>query len=210
MPFLKAQLRIIKPKVIIALGKIAADGFLGFDPKRRLGDVRGNWDNYEGFPIMVTYHPSYLLHNPSKTGKRKVWEDMLKVMEQTGKSISEKQLGFFSDLLDAIFMSVQKILLVLGGDPPSEDLLRWRIEESDLSVAVDSGWLAFRHAGLIPDILIGDMDSWQGVESDVPNSVEWIIEKDQEKTDFQKAIQWVLSCENPKELVVLGGAWETI
>ena len=84
-------------------------------------------------------------------------------------------------------MSVQKILLVLGGDPPSEDLLRWRIEESDLSVAVDSGWLAFRHAGLIPDILIGDMDSWQGVESDVPNSVEWIIEKDQEKTDFQKA-----------------------
>jgi DNA polymerase len=44
---------------------------------------------------MVTYHPSYLLHNPSKTGKRKVWEDMLKVMEHVGASISEKQLGFF-------------------------------------------------------------------------------------------------------------------
>ena len=168
------------------MGKIAADGFLGFDPKRRLGDVRGNWDNYEDFPIMVTYHPSYLLHNPSKTGKRKVWEDMLKVMEQTEKVLVKKQLGFFSDLLDAIFMSVQKILLVLGGDPPSEDLLRWRIEESDLSVAVDSGWLAFRHAGLIPDILIGDMDSWQGVESDVPNSVEWIIEKIRKKRIFKR------------------------
>jgi DNA polymerase len=44
---------------------------------------------------MVTYHPSYLLHNPSKIGKRKVWEDMLKVMEYVGASISEKQLGFF-------------------------------------------------------------------------------------------------------------------
>ncbi len=95
MPFLKAQVDIIKPKVIIALGKIATDGFLGFDSKRRLGDVRGNWNDFDGIPLMVTYHPSYLLHNPSKSGKRKVWEDMLKVMERVGTSVSEKQLGFF-------------------------------------------------------------------------------------------------------------------
>jgi DNA polymerase len=95
MPFLKAQLEIVKPKVIVALGKSATDGFLGFDSKRRLGDVRGNWSDYNGIPLMVTYHPSYLLHNPSKSGKRKVWEDMLKVMEHVGTSISEKQLGFF-------------------------------------------------------------------------------------------------------------------
>lgn len=95
MPFLKAQLEIVKPKVIVALGKSATDGFLGFDSKRRLGDVRGNWSDYNGIPLMVTYHPSYLLHNPSKSGKRKVWEDMLKVMEHVGASISEKQLGFF-------------------------------------------------------------------------------------------------------------------
>ncbi len=95
LPYLKAQLEIVQPKVIISLGKIAADGFLGFDPKRRLGDVRGNWNKYEGIPLMVTYHPSYLLHNPSKTGKRKVWEDMLMVMERVEASISEKQKGFF-------------------------------------------------------------------------------------------------------------------
>lgn len=95
MPFLKAQVEIVKPKVIIALGKSATDGFLGFDSKRRLGDVRGNWSEYNGTPLMVTYHPSYLLHNPSKAGKRKVWEDMLKVMERVGANISEKQLGFF-------------------------------------------------------------------------------------------------------------------
>ena len=94
-PFIKAQIEIVQPKVIIALGKTATDGFLGFDSKRRLGDVRGNWNEYEGTPLMVTYHPSYLLHNPSKSGKRKVWEDMLKVMERVGTSISEKQQGFF-------------------------------------------------------------------------------------------------------------------
>ena len=95
MPFLRAQIQIVQPKVIIALGKSATDGFLGFDSKRRLGDVRGTWSEYNGIPLMVTYHPSYLLHNPSKSGKRKVWEDMLKVIENVGASISEKQLGFF-------------------------------------------------------------------------------------------------------------------
>lgn len=95
LPFLRAQLEIVQPKVIISLGKIATDGFLGFDPKRRLGDVRGKWNEYEGIPLMVTYHPSYLLHNPSKAGKRKVWEDMLMVMERVGVSISEKQKGYF-------------------------------------------------------------------------------------------------------------------
>jgi len=44
---------------------------------------------------MVTYHPSYLLHNPSKSSKRKVWEDMLKVMEKLELPISEKQRSFF-------------------------------------------------------------------------------------------------------------------
>jgi DNA polymerase len=95
LPFLRAQLEIVQPKVIISLGKIATDGFLGFDPNRRLGDVRGKWNEYEGIPLMVTYHPSYLLHNPSKAGKRKVWEDMLMIMERVGASISEKQKGYF-------------------------------------------------------------------------------------------------------------------
>jgi len=95
LPYLKAQLEIVKPKVVVALGKTATDGLLGVDPQRRLGQMRGTWHQYEGTPLMVTYHPSYLLHNPSKSSKRKVWEDMLLVMEKLGLSISEKQRGFF-------------------------------------------------------------------------------------------------------------------
>jgi uracil-DNA glycosylase family 4 len=95
LPYLKAQLDIVKPKVVVALGKTATDGLLGADPQRRLGQMRGTWHQYEGTPLMVTYHPSYLLHNPSKSSKRKVWEDMLLVMEKLGLSISEKQRGFF-------------------------------------------------------------------------------------------------------------------
>ena len=95
LPYLKAQLEIVKPKVVVALGKTATDGLLGADPQRRLGQMRGTWHQYEGTPLMVTYHPSYLLHNPSKSSKRKVWEDMLLVMEKLGLSISEKQRGFF-------------------------------------------------------------------------------------------------------------------
>ena len=95
LPYLKAQLEIIKPKIVVALGKTATDGLLGPDPQRRLGQMRGNWHEYEGIPMMVTYHPSYLLHNPSKSSKRKVWDDMLLVMEKLELPISEKQRSFF-------------------------------------------------------------------------------------------------------------------
>ena len=96
LPYLKAQVEIISPKVIVALGKTATDGLLGHDPNRRLGEDRGKWKQFEGIPLMVTYHPSYLLHNPSKSGKRKVWEDMLMVMDKLDLTISEKQRGFFT------------------------------------------------------------------------------------------------------------------
>lgn len=95
LPYLRAQLEVVQPKVIVALGKTATDGLLGHDPNRRLGQMRGNWHDYSDIPMMVTYHPSYLLHNPSKSSKRKVWEDMLMVMERLELPISEKQRGFF-------------------------------------------------------------------------------------------------------------------
>lgn len=95
LPYLRAQIEIVSPKVVVALGKTATDGLLGHDPNRRLGDCRGKWSELDGIPLMVTYHPSYLLHNPSKASKRKVWEDMLLVMEKMEMSISEKQRGFF-------------------------------------------------------------------------------------------------------------------
>ena len=57
--------------------------------------LRGRWHEFQGIPLMATYHPAYLLRNQSLTEKRKVWEDMLKVMERTNLPISEKQRGFF-------------------------------------------------------------------------------------------------------------------
>tara|TARA_B110000008_G_scaffold278233_1_gene321443 strand:- start:2132 stop:2770 length:639 start_codon:yes stop_codon:yes gene_type:complete len=98
------------------------------------------------------------------------------------------------------------ILMVLGGEPPGDEILKWYIEESDLTIAVDSGWLAFRHAGVFPNILIGDMDSWTGVKAEVPDDVEFIEDKDQNSTDFQKALGLMDSRDVAvNKLVILGG-----
>ena len=95
LPYLRAQLSIVQPKVVVALGKTAVDGFLGRDPKRRMTRIRGQWQEFEGIPLMPTFHPSYLLRNTSLETKRQVWEDMLAVMDKVGMTISEKQRAFF-------------------------------------------------------------------------------------------------------------------
>jgi len=95
LPFLRAQLEIVKPKVIVALGKTAVNGLLGPDPTRKMTKFRGQWQTFDGVPLMPTFHPSYLLRNQASTIKRQVWEDMLAVMERVGMPISEKQRGFF-------------------------------------------------------------------------------------------------------------------
>lgn len=95
LPYLKAQVAIVKPKVIIALGATAVNGLLGPDNKRRMGEIRGKWFEFQGVPLMVTFHPSYLLRNDTSYAKRQVWEDMLKVMEQLHFKISDKQRKFF-------------------------------------------------------------------------------------------------------------------
>lgn len=95
LPYLKAQVAIVQPKVIVALGATAVRGLQGLSQNPRMGDLRGKWSDYEGTPLMVTYHPSYLLRNQSLKRKREVWEDMLLVMEKLGLSISEKQRGYF-------------------------------------------------------------------------------------------------------------------
>lgn len=97
LPYLKAQIQIVQPKLIVALGATAANGLLGFDKNRKLKDVRGKWLSYEDTPILITYHPSYVLRNGTKRTKRQIWEDMLKVMEKTELPISEKQKGYFSE-----------------------------------------------------------------------------------------------------------------
>ncbi len=93
LPYLRAQIEIIQPRVVVALGATAMEGLLGeTSPMARL---RGRWHEFAGIPLMATYHPSYLLHKPSLGEKRKVWEDMLLVLERLEKPISDKQRGFF-------------------------------------------------------------------------------------------------------------------
>jgi DNA polymerase len=95
MPYLKAQIEIIKPKVIIALGNTAVTGLLGHDPKRRMGQVRGKWHTYEGTDLMISFHPAYLLRNDTLKTKRMLWEDMLEVMRKVDLPINEQQAAYF-------------------------------------------------------------------------------------------------------------------
>jgi len=93
LPYLREQIAIIKPRVLVALGKTAMAGLTGAEES--MGAMRGRWFTFENIPLLATYHPSYLLRNGSNAEKRKVWEDMLLVMEKLGMPISEKQRGFF-------------------------------------------------------------------------------------------------------------------
>lgn len=97
LPFLRAQIEIVAPDVIIALGSTAAQGLLGAGSFKALGEVRGRWHEFAGRPVMVTYHPSYILRNGSNRSKRAIWEDLLLVMERAGLAISERQRGYFLD-----------------------------------------------------------------------------------------------------------------
>ncbi|HVM51002.1 MAG TPA: uracil-DNA glycosylase family protein [Candidatus Acidoferrum sp.] len=93
IPFLHEQIDLIRPKVLVALGGTAVEGLLG----KTIGitRLRGTWKVYRGIPLMPTYHPAYLLRNQSPMEKRRVWEDMLKVMEKLDLPISEKQRNYF-------------------------------------------------------------------------------------------------------------------
>lgn len=93
LPFVMAEIQVVKPKIIIALGVTATKGLLGSEEK--IGELRGKFHQVAGIPLRATYHPSYLLHNEQTAEKRKVWEDMLAVMEQIKMPISDKQLRYF-------------------------------------------------------------------------------------------------------------------
>lgn len=95
LPYLKAQLAVVKPKVVVALGATAVNGLLGYDSNRKMNKVRGVWHDFEGISLMITYHPSYILRNRSNKVKRTVWEDMMAVMEHLQIPISEKQRRYF-------------------------------------------------------------------------------------------------------------------
>lgn len=76
--FLFRQLMVIKPKAICALGSTAAKAVLG--TKEGVTKLRGNWQKWRDIPVMVTYHPSYLLRPYNQNAKREAWEDLKKVL----------------------------------------------------------------------------------------------------------------------------------
>jgi len=93
LPYLQQQIDLIQPKVLVALGAIAVEGLLGKGDG--ISKLRGKFQSFRGIPLMPTFHPAYLLRNQALAEKRKVWEDMLLVMEKLELPISEKQRNFF-------------------------------------------------------------------------------------------------------------------
>jgi DNA polymerase len=80
-PFLKAQLKALNPKVIVCLGKFATQTLLR--ESTTISRLRGQWREYEGIPLMPTYHPAYLLRTPED--KKLAWADLQQVMKRFGK-----------------------------------------------------------------------------------------------------------------------------
>lgn len=92
-PWLHEQIDLIQPEVMVALGATAVEGLLG--KTEGITRLRGHWQSYRGIPLMPTFHPAYLLRNQAPAEKRKVWEDMLAVLEHLRLPISPKQRNFF-------------------------------------------------------------------------------------------------------------------
>ncbi|MGI9240997.1 MAG: uracil-DNA glycosylase [Verrucomicrobiales bacterium] len=87
------EIEVVEPKVIVALGGTAMEGLLGLEGS--VGRHRSQFHALRGVPVMVTYHPSYLLRSGENSEKRKVWEDLLLVMDELGAPISTKQRHYF-------------------------------------------------------------------------------------------------------------------
>jgi DNA polymerase len=85
IPFLKKQIELINPQVICILGRVAGQELLGKDLK--ITWERGIWHSFMDIPVMPTYHPAYILRNPS--AKRQVWEDIQKIMKHLGLEVKK-------------------------------------------------------------------------------------------------------------------------
>jgi DNA polymerase len=93
LPYLNAQIDLIQPKAIVALGATAVAGLFG--KSAPISKIRGSFMTFRGIPVMPTFHPSYLLRPNGFAAKPLVWQDMLLVLEKLGRPISEKQRGYF-------------------------------------------------------------------------------------------------------------------
>ena len=81
IPFLKQQIALVQPKVIVALGAVSVLGLLDMTGITKL---RGTWQKFEGIDVMPTFHPAYLLRNPPS--KKEAWADLLSVLKRLGRT----------------------------------------------------------------------------------------------------------------------------
>ncbi len=81
IPYLKRQIAVIRPKLIVCLGATAARGLV--QETLPIGKARGHWREFEGIPVMLTFHPAYLLRDPSK--KAPCWDDLKAVLARLGR-----------------------------------------------------------------------------------------------------------------------------
>ncbi len=85
-PFLMQQIKVVSPKAIVALGAIAAKTLLAVNAP--MSELRGNWYDFRGTKLAVTYHPAYLLRDPRQ--KKETWKDLQMVMKELGLQMPEK------------------------------------------------------------------------------------------------------------------------
>jgi DNA polymerase len=85
--YLEAQIDLVQPKVIVALGKFAGQFLLGTE--EGMMRMRGRWGSYRGVPVMPTFHPSFLLRQPER--KKDAWEDLLQVLARVGLSAPRRK-----------------------------------------------------------------------------------------------------------------------
>lgn len=89
LPFLRRQIAILRPKVIVTLGATALRGLLGTSVG--ITRLRGQWQSFEGIDVMPTYHPAYLLRYPHY--KADAWKDLQKVLERLGRPVLKKPVA---------------------------------------------------------------------------------------------------------------------
>src|SRR5262245_28613687 len=88
-PFLERQIDLVAPRFICALGSCAAQNLL--NTSTSIGKLRGRFHEFRGIPVLVTYHPAYLLPHRSPEKKRDVWEDMKVLLTRMGRPIPARQ-----------------------------------------------------------------------------------------------------------------------
>ncbi|MEO8342570.1 MAG: uracil-DNA glycosylase, partial [Gallionella sp.] len=88
LPYLQRQIEHLQPKLIVALGKVASNALLG--KEATLSSLRGVLHDYHGIPLVVTYHPAYLLRSP--TEKAKAWQDLCFAVKVMADKAEDKNL----------------------------------------------------------------------------------------------------------------------